>query len=244
MADEHPVADPSAEPDMNGLPAMAHDQPAISPIAPDGAAEARRLFLESRDVPCPNCRYNLRGVTSEACPECGEPIELQLGGSRRHWVPPVFMALAFAWLMIAGGMNATRNGVIAWDAAYQPAMPTWSFYTNRATITGGSTLSGTFQSGVTIQVGPNGTTTTRVLQGTPIAASTGPVWSNVAGITWVRLGWSSFLVIAGLLGLVILWRHRRRPLSARAWARARLFALLAFGIYGGFHLYWFAIEFM
>lgn len=207
-------------------------------------AEARRLFLESRDVPCPNCRYNLRGVASESCPECGEAIELQLGGSRRHWVPPVFMALAFAWLMIAGGMNGARNGVIAWDAAHQWAMPAWSFYTNRGTITGGgSTWTGGFQSGVTITTGPNGTIT-RVIQGTPAAATTGAVWSNVAGTTWVRLGWSSFLVIAGVLGLIILWRHRRRPLSARAWARARLFALVTFGIYGGFHLYWFAIEFM
>jgi YcxB-like protein len=34
-------------------------------------------FLKDRDLPCPNCRYNLRGCASTACPECGAPLTLQ-----------------------------------------------------------------------------------------------------------------------------------------------------------------------
>ena len=29
-----------------------------------------------RDIPCPNCRYNLRNLTSANCPECGQEITI------------------------------------------------------------------------------------------------------------------------------------------------------------------------
>lgn len=31
-------------------------------------------FLRNHDLPCPACRYNLRGVTVMTCPECGESL--------------------------------------------------------------------------------------------------------------------------------------------------------------------------
>jgi len=34
-------------------------------------------YLRERDVECPLCRYNLRGLSSSRCPECGR--ELRLG---------------------------------------------------------------------------------------------------------------------------------------------------------------------
>jgi hypothetical protein len=34
-------------------------------------------YLRSRDVPCPLCHYNLRGLSATRCPECGR--ELRLG---------------------------------------------------------------------------------------------------------------------------------------------------------------------
>lgn len=40
-------------------------------------------FLDARDVPCPSCGYNLRGVRQRACPECDEPLELALLGADR-----------------------------------------------------------------------------------------------------------------------------------------------------------------
>ncbi len=33
-----------------------------------------RRYLADRDVPCPRCEYNLRGLKSDTCPECGEPL--------------------------------------------------------------------------------------------------------------------------------------------------------------------------
>jgi len=33
-------------------------------------------YLQDRDVPCPNCAYNLRDLTSDACPECGLQVAL------------------------------------------------------------------------------------------------------------------------------------------------------------------------
>ena len=45
--------------------------------APVENEEETRLlagFLATRDVKCPLCGYNLRGLTSGRCPECGGPL--------------------------------------------------------------------------------------------------------------------------------------------------------------------------
>lgn len=34
------------------------------------------VFLADREVACPNCSYNLRGLTSDRCPECDQEIVL------------------------------------------------------------------------------------------------------------------------------------------------------------------------
>ncbi len=38
-----------------------------------------RAFLADRDIPCPVCRYNLRGLASTSCPECGAQLDLRVG---------------------------------------------------------------------------------------------------------------------------------------------------------------------
>lgn len=45
-----------------------------------GYGEARRLrtLLAERDVPCPKCGFNLRGITCGACPECGLSLSTQM----------------------------------------------------------------------------------------------------------------------------------------------------------------------
>ncbi len=40
--------------------------------------ELLRRYLAGRDVPCPGCGYNLRGLESGVCPECTEPITLRV----------------------------------------------------------------------------------------------------------------------------------------------------------------------
>jgi hypothetical protein len=45
-----------------------------------GHGDARRVWalLAERDVACPGCRYNLRGITARACPECGRELDASL----------------------------------------------------------------------------------------------------------------------------------------------------------------------
>ncbi len=47
-----------------------------------------REYLSDRDVPCPSCGYNLRGLWASQCPECRQPIELEIRNQRRMrpWV--------------------------------------------------------------------------------------------------------------------------------------------------------------
>jgi hypothetical protein len=35
--------------------------------------------LAQQDIPCPGCGYNLRGLTGECCPECGQALVLRVG---------------------------------------------------------------------------------------------------------------------------------------------------------------------
>ena len=36
-------------------------------------------YLAGRDVPCPQCGYNLRDLAGHRCPECGDALALRLG---------------------------------------------------------------------------------------------------------------------------------------------------------------------
>ena len=45
------------------------------PAQVDG--QALRQFLAERDIPCPGCGYNLRGLARSLCPECARPFTLQ-----------------------------------------------------------------------------------------------------------------------------------------------------------------------
>ncbi len=47
-------------------------------------AELLQAWLSSRDVPCPVCGYNLRGLEQPTCPECGETLTLTLTNHPTH----------------------------------------------------------------------------------------------------------------------------------------------------------------
>jgi hypothetical protein len=36
--------------------------------------ERIRRYMAERDLPCPGCKYNLRGIATDACPECGRQL--------------------------------------------------------------------------------------------------------------------------------------------------------------------------
>lgn len=46
----------------------------------EGETQQRLLneLLAAEDVPCPNCSYNLRGLTGDRCPECNQRLALRV----------------------------------------------------------------------------------------------------------------------------------------------------------------------
>ncbi len=47
------------------------------PLATSEAA-ALQVYLHERDVTCPRCQYNLRNLTGDRCPECGDGLILRV----------------------------------------------------------------------------------------------------------------------------------------------------------------------
>lgn len=73
---------------------MPEPSPASTTIPAHPEADPLLLqFLASRDAICPVCRYDLRGVTTNRCPECGHALALSLGGYQRF---PLWWYLGFA----------------------------------------------------------------------------------------------------------------------------------------------------
>ena len=67
-------------------------------------------FLQDRDVDCPNCKYNLRDLTSNACPECGLIITLSVQLAEPKLAAfiaglvPLAMSAGFSGLLFLYGM--------------------------------------------------------------------------------------------------------------------------------------------
>lgn len=72
---------------------------------------ALRTFLERRDAPCPNCGYNLRGLTAEACPECKHALRLQFARVERPTRRRLWLTLAVACVGLASGLTDTAQTV-------------------------------------------------------------------------------------------------------------------------------------
>jgi hypothetical protein len=64
---------------------MSDEAPATTASQHDWLIE----YLRDRDVGCPLCDYNLRGLVSDRCPECGREIRLNVQAAEpylRAWV--------------------------------------------------------------------------------------------------------------------------------------------------------------
>jgi hypothetical protein len=72
------------------------------------ASEAELLVdvMAGRDMPCPVCDYNLRGIAQARCPECGAALRLEVGSENLVLGP---------WLVaiISLAMGAGFDGVVA-----------------------------------------------------------------------------------------------------------------------------------
>ena len=85
--------------------------------------ELLAAFLAANDAPCPVCAYNLRGVTTDHCPECGKEIELRIGSMdlRIGWWLAAILALAGA-----EGFFFILFALIPYNYRYY-APPLWEF---------------------------------------------------------------------------------------------------------------------
>ena len=72
-------------------------------------------FLLERDVACPLCRYNLRGLQTSRCPECGRELRLSVGLAEPRMA--AWVVAAAASLLPAGVGMLLVFAIIAngWD---------------------------------------------------------------------------------------------------------------------------------
>ncbi|MCK4871262.1 MAG: hypothetical protein KAS72_00910 [Phycisphaerales bacterium] len=65
-----------------------------------------RAYLANADASCPKCSYNLRGVESAACPECGRALSLsvRVAGLKLRWwlVAVIALAMSLGSLVLDG----------------------------------------------------------------------------------------------------------------------------------------------
>jgi hypothetical protein len=86
-------------------------------------ADSLRTWLLDRDEPCPSCAYNLRGLNSDRCPECGNQLRLSVSLVEPYikaWIalitavlPPagfgLFIIIGFCYLAAHGDLPRWRD---------------------------------------------------------------------------------------------------------------------------------------
>lgn len=181
-----------------------------------------RSYLADRDVPCPRCRYNLRGVQEPTCPECGGAITLGIGDSGGARAAVLLVAALLLWVAIVSGIDATRAG----RGALDESRVSTGF---QVRIAGGGAIQIGGGGGVVMRsfanTTPLGPGQRVVINGQTITTTTNPQasrdWSQVGWQTWAALGWGSVLTLAALVGLFLIWRRRDRAVQRpRPWVTA------------------------
>lgn len=107
QADEHPVT----ATDGAGERVMAAGERNVDPLL--------AAYLARHDARCPGCGYNLRGLETDRCPECGAGFEIGLRGvmpGMRTWIACVIMTcvgLGFAAMItLIGGLELLTWGYV------------------------------------------------------------------------------------------------------------------------------------
>jgi len=94
------------------------------PAAPDPAdSEMLQRFLAERDATCPSCGYNLRGLTTDRCPECNQSLTLQVALTEPKLASFVagvvgvscgtgFCAVVLAWALLSANWGLRRREIV------------------------------------------------------------------------------------------------------------------------------------
>lgn len=71
---------------------------------PRADADVLVEYLRDRDIPCPACSYNLRGVSGGVCPECGLAVTIRVAEHAPHGAYWYAALSALAWPLLFNGM--------------------------------------------------------------------------------------------------------------------------------------------
>ncbi|MGB7160813.1 MAG: hypothetical protein WBD40_22300 [Tepidisphaeraceae bacterium] len=77
-------------------------------------------YLRARDVACPLCGYNLRGLTAGRCPECGRELQLSVGLVEPRigaWVTCLVAVTAAGGMGLMAILSIARHG---WEVVFAP----------------------------------------------------------------------------------------------------------------------------
>ena len=85
-------------------------------------------FLARRDVGCPGCGYNLRGLRGASCPECGEVVELAVVRSGTGKMARAAMMCALAWPVVYMLPVMVTLGVLTGQSIFGGGSPAWLWY--------------------------------------------------------------------------------------------------------------------
>ena len=109
-----PALDPSAPgPARAATPPDATPPDAARPDTVSADTAALVDYLRDRDVTCPLCRYNLRGLQAARCPECGRELVLSVGLAEpllKAWITMTAALLLPAGIGVLFGIMFTREG--------------------------------------------------------------------------------------------------------------------------------------
>lgn len=116
-------SDPTAAP--------TRERSATVPATPSAAGDTLRGYLAAEQPACPSCRYNLGGVETATCPECGWSLQLQLKprlATVPHWL---FGLMIYGWLAIMGVGGTVANIDRFWNY-FRVASARWMRQNNQA----------------------------------------------------------------------------------------------------------------
>ncbi len=78
------------------------------------ARQHLREFLAEQDVECPSCRYNLRGLSTDSCPECSQRLVLRLALAEPRLAGFVAGLIGLSMGLGVHAFLAVGTGIMLW----------------------------------------------------------------------------------------------------------------------------------